>query len=139
MNTKAKGRRAEYKSKKFLEAQGYKVTRSAASLGTFDLVAFSKRDTLLVQVKAGSSKVSKKERLAMEAFPSGPFCIKVIHHWPERAKEPLEKFVNNHVEAEMHPVHKCMEGNCPEGCPTRLCPGFVTGCSCYGEKHPWAL
>lgn len=38
MNTKRKGNRFEHRSRRLLEAAGYRVTRAAASLGTFDLV-----------------------------------------------------------------------------------------------------
>ena len=38
MNTKRKGNRLEHKSRRLLEAVGYRITRAAASLGTLDLV-----------------------------------------------------------------------------------------------------
>ena len=47
--TYAKGRRAEIRAKKELEADGWHVTRAAGSKGPFDLVAVKTR---LIQVKA---------------------------------------------------------------------------------------
>jgi hypothetical protein len=52
VNTSRKGRHREHQSRALLEAQGYVVIRSAASLGRFDLVAVGPADILLIQVKA---------------------------------------------------------------------------------------
>lgn len=49
MNCKRKGSRAEHKSMKILEACGYAVTRSAASLGDWDLVGVSRDGFVLCQ------------------------------------------------------------------------------------------
>jgi Holliday junction resolvase len=51
VNAKAKGTRNEHRSMRLLEAAGYSVTRAAASLGAWDLVAISAKDVALVQVK----------------------------------------------------------------------------------------
>jgi Holliday junction resolvase len=51
MNAKAKGSRNEHRSMRLLEASGYAVTRAAASLGAWDLVAIGSTDVALVQVK----------------------------------------------------------------------------------------
>lgn len=51
MNRKAKGSRNERRTMRLLEAAGYSCTRAAASLGTFDVIAVSAADVLLVQVK----------------------------------------------------------------------------------------
>lgn len=56
MNSKAKGNRAEHRSKRLLEATGDSVTRAAASLGTWDLVGVSATDFVLVQVKSNVSR-----------------------------------------------------------------------------------
>lgn len=100
MNAKAKGSRAEHKSKKYLEAQGYTVTRSAASLGVFDLVGFCKSNTVLVQVKAGSARVSPAELQQMQAFQAAPFTLKLIHYWRDYAREPEVEQVNSHLAQE---------------------------------------
>lgn len=48
MNTAHKGRRAEYKSIKLLEASGYVCIRAAASKGVFDLVAVKSDDIIFL-------------------------------------------------------------------------------------------
>lgn len=54
-NRKA-GDRAEYEAIRILEDDGYYTTRSAGSLGEFDIAAFSCERSLLVQVKSSSSE-----------------------------------------------------------------------------------
>jgi Holliday junction resolvase len=44
MNAKAKGTRNEHRSMRLLEAAGYRCTRSAASLGEWDIVGIGSRD-----------------------------------------------------------------------------------------------
>src|SRR5579872_1534842 len=51
MNKKAKGCRNEHRSMAILEAAGYRCTRSAASLGAWDIIGIGCEDTVLVQVK----------------------------------------------------------------------------------------
>ena len=51
MNAKAKGTRNEHRSMRLPEAAGYRCTRSAASLGEWDLIGIGSRDVVLVQVK----------------------------------------------------------------------------------------
>jgi Holliday junction resolvase len=51
LNAKAKGTRNERRSMRLLEAAGYYVTRSGASLGAWDLIAVSSKDVALIQVK----------------------------------------------------------------------------------------
>lgn len=65
MNTSAKGRRYENRVRHKLESLGYKVTRSAASKGDWDLVAT--RDDKPVgwlQCKAGRFSCDAAQRLA---------------------------------------------------------------------------
>ena len=52
MNTKAKGSRKERAAKTILEAAGYLVTKSGASLGVFDLIALGPQAVRCVQVKS---------------------------------------------------------------------------------------
>lgn len=54
MNRKAAGTRAELRAIKDLEAAGYRCTRSAASLGVFDVIAVGPKDVRLIQVKRDS-------------------------------------------------------------------------------------
>ena len=51
MNCKGKGTRNECRSTMLLEAAGYCCTRSAASLGEWDIVGIGTTDVVLVQVK----------------------------------------------------------------------------------------
>ncbi len=53
MNTKKKGTRNEHRSIRLLEAAGYRCTRAAASLGTWDVIGVSSDDVVLLQVKSG--------------------------------------------------------------------------------------
>ena len=51
VNRKAKGTRNERRSMAVLERAGYRCTRSAASLGEWDLIGIGSRDVVLIQVK----------------------------------------------------------------------------------------
>jgi hypothetical protein len=51
MNTKAKGRRNEYRSMRILESAGYACTREVASLGVFDVIGIESADCICLQVK----------------------------------------------------------------------------------------
>jgi hypothetical protein len=51
MNTKRKGARNEHRSMALLEAAGYRCTRSAASLGEWDIVGIGTTDIALVEVR----------------------------------------------------------------------------------------
>jgi Holliday junction resolvase len=87
MNAKAKGTRAEHKSIKLLEGQGYKCTRAAASLGTFDLVAIGADDVLLVQCKSNRWP-GASEMEAIRTFRAPALARKLIHRWRDRQPEP---------------------------------------------------
>src|SRR5262249_29152287 len=51
LNSKRKGSRNEHRSMAVLEAAGYRCTRSAASLGEWDIVGIGSTDVVLCQVK----------------------------------------------------------------------------------------
>lgn len=87
MNTKRKGSRNEWKSIRLLQARGYACTKSAASLGLFDIIAVGPNDVLLVQVKS-NKRPRKAEMARLHAFVHGPFVHKIIHVWKDYAKEP---------------------------------------------------
>ena len=87
MNTAAKGRRNEHRSRDLLTAAGYIVTRAAASKGAFDLVAIGADDVLLVQVKANRWP-GREELAAMQAIPVPPNCRRVVHRWRDRCALP---------------------------------------------------
>lgn len=87
MNCKAKGSRAEHKSAAILEAMGYRVTRSGASLGAWDLIGISKTDFCVVQVKVRDWPGSvEMETLKLFEVPAN--CRRVIHRWRDRQRTP---------------------------------------------------
>lgn len=92
MNTKRKGARAEHKSMKVLEAEGYSCVRAAASLGVFDIVGIRSSDVALVQVKtrdwAGSAETE-----SIRLFPAPPNARKLIHRWRDRCRVPDVKVI----------------------------------------------
>lgn len=90
MNRKAKGNRAESRSMKILEQAGYSCTRSAASLGVFDVVAISSTDIILLQVKCNAAP-GAVEQEAIRNFRAPALCRQLIHVWKDRAREPLIK------------------------------------------------
>jgi Holliday junction resolvase len=87
MNTKRKGTRNERRSRALLEGQGYTVTRAAASLGAFDLIAIGARRVLLVQVKSNCWPRSV-EMAEMRAVIAPKNARKVIHRWRDRVPVP---------------------------------------------------
>ena len=89
MNAKAKGTWAELRALKILEAAGYVVTRSSASLGLFDLVAISAVDVRLIRVKAGSKYLSAVEREAIQALTVPANVSREVWRFPDRCQTPL--------------------------------------------------
>lgn len=87
MNAKAKGTRNEHRSKALLEAAGYAVTRSGASLGAWDLIGVSATDVVLVQVKSNAwPGTAEMETLA--GFQVPPNCKRLVHRWRDRQRMP---------------------------------------------------
>jgi len=90
MNTKAKGNRNEHRSMVVLEKSGYRCTRSAASLGCWDIVGVGKSDFVLVQVKSNRPPPTlEMEELREFVCPSN--TKKLIHVWIDRKRMPLVK------------------------------------------------
>jgi hypothetical protein len=87
MNAKAKGTRNEHRSIAILEAAGYRCTRSAASLGDWDIVGIGSTDVVLVQVRTRDWP-GLLERAALREFQVPPNCRKLLHRWRPRAKVP---------------------------------------------------
>ncbi|MBI2878930.1 MAG: hypothetical protein HYY19_04320 [Candidatus Rokubacteria bacterium] len=87
VNTSAKGRRLEHRSRQLLEAAGYTVLRAAASKGDLDLVGYSAAGWCLVQVKA-TRPPGPMERRALAEAPCPPACTRLIHVWKPRARLP---------------------------------------------------
>ena len=87
MNTAAKGARNEYRSIALLESAGYRCTRSAASLGAWDIIGISSRDVLLVQVKTRDWPGSV-EMETLQEFIAPSSCRKIVHRWRHRQHRP---------------------------------------------------
>ncbi|MGI8670397.1 MAG: hypothetical protein ACR2J3_11230 [Aridibacter sp.] len=88
MNKKAKGNRNEYKTMRHLEALGYVCFRMAASKGVFDVIAVSKADVLLVQVKSNRMP-GQTEIKTIESFDCPTNARKLIHVWKDRKGLPV--------------------------------------------------
>lgn len=87
MNNAHKGRRAEYKSIRLLEASGYRCVRAAGSKGAFDIVAVGSKDIILLQVKSRDWP-SSSELEAIRAFVAPSNCRRIIHRWVDRKALP---------------------------------------------------
>jgi Holliday junction resolvase len=92
MNRKAKGTRNEHRSISILEAAGYRCTRSAASLGEWDVIGVGPTDTVLVQVKTRDWPGSV-EMETLKIFPAPANCRKLVHRWRHRARVPDVKVI----------------------------------------------
>lgn len=86
-NPKRKGTHNEHRSKALLEAAGYRCTRSAASLGEWDLIGVSETGWVLVQVKTRDWP-GTLEMLALADFKVPPGTQKLVHRWRDRARVP---------------------------------------------------
>ena len=75
-----------------LEAAGYRCTRSAASLGAWDIVGIGCSDVVLVQVKSRDwPGAVEMESLRQFRVPAN--TRKLIHRWRDRTREPDVKLV----------------------------------------------
>jgi Holliday junction resolvase-like predicted endonuclease len=92
LNLVRKGRRIEWRSRRWLEGQGYRVVRSARSGGPWDLVAVNAEEVLFVQVKANGWP-TRDELEAMAAWPSPPGTRRLIHRWDDYARSPTIRSV----------------------------------------------
>lgn len=87
MNTKAKGTRNEHRSIQLLEAEGYRCTRAAASLGVFDIVGVGPHGVVLVQVKTRDWP-GTVEMATLAAFKVPQNCTRLVHRWRARQRKP---------------------------------------------------
>jgi Holliday junction resolvase len=85
--SKRKGTRNERRSMELLEAQGYHCSRSAASLGAWDVIGIGPTDVVLVQVKTRDYPGTAEMRTLTE-FVVPPNCRKLIHRWRDRVQLP---------------------------------------------------
>ena len=87
MNAKRKGSRNEHRSIALLESAGYQCSRSAASLGAWDIVGIGALDVVLVQVKTNAwPGNAEMERLRL--FPAPANCVKLVHRWRNGQRAP---------------------------------------------------
>ena len=87
MNMKAKGSRNERRSMAILEAAGYQCTKSAASLGAWDIVGISPAGFVLCQTKSNEwPRTEEMEALREFRCPSN--CRKLVHRWRDRQRLP---------------------------------------------------
>lgn len=70
-----------------LEASGYRCTRSAASLGEWDIVGIGSTDVVLVQVKTRDWP-GTVEMAVLEEFKVPPNVRKLVHRWMPRRSLP---------------------------------------------------
>ena len=93
MNTARKGAAAERRARHLLEADGYTVTRAAASKGLVDLVCWNAAGFRLVSVKSGRAYASTAERDALARCPAPANTSKEIWRFPDRCRAPvIERF-----------------------------------------------
>ncbi|MBN1566240.1 MAG: hypothetical protein JXA73_00210 [Acidobacteria bacterium] len=88
-NAKRKGSRNEYKAIRILEAAGYHCTRAAGSLGIFDIIAISRQDIRLVQIKSNRN-APPAEREAIQKFSGMPQgASKEIWIFEDYGRQPI--------------------------------------------------
>ena len=88
MKSKAKGSRNERKTRRLLEERGFTVVRAGASLGPFDLVAFSRDGLVLAQIKTnrGPGRAEKEGLRAFHNLPHG--ARKEVWIFRDRCRDP---------------------------------------------------
>lgn len=89
MNTAHKGRRAEHRARRLLEAAGFSVCRAAGSKGPADLIAWDAVSIRLISVKSGTRYASAIEREALRLLAVPPNATREIWRYPDRCREPL--------------------------------------------------
>lgn len=73
---------------RLLEAAGYRCTRSAASLGMWDVVGVGPAGFVLCQVRSNRTP-GPLERRELAEFPAPTNCQKLIHVWHDRKALPV--------------------------------------------------
>ena len=77
---------------RLLEAAGYAVTRSAASLGAWDIIGISSTDFVVVQTKSNRWPCPA-EMETLRNFVCPPNCRKLVHRWRDGQSLPDVKKV----------------------------------------------
>ncbi|MGA2260105.1 MAG: hypothetical protein ABSH28_01575 [Acidobacteriota bacterium] len=91
VNAKRKGTRNEHKAIRALEDAGYHCTRSAGSLGLFDIIAIGRQGIRLVQVKTNEdARPHEREQIQMfDGIPPG--ATKEVWIYQDYARKPVIK------------------------------------------------
>ena len=89
MNTAHKGRRAEHRARRLLEAAGFAVCRAAGSKGPADLIAWDALSIRFVSVKSGTQYASALEREALQMLPRPANASVEVWRFPDRCQAPL--------------------------------------------------
>jgi hypothetical protein len=91
VNAKRKGTRNEHKAIRALEDAGYHCTRSAGSLGLFDIIALGRQGIRLVQVKTNEdARPHEREQIQMfDGIPPG--ATKEVWIYQDYARKPVIK------------------------------------------------
>ena len=88
MNASHKGRRAEWRARRLLEASGFTVTRAAGSKGVADLIAWDSVGLRLISVKSGQARASRAERAALSSCPAPAGTSKEVWTFRDRCAVP---------------------------------------------------
>ena len=91
MNTAKKGRRAEHRCQRLLEAAGFATVRAAGSKGPADIVAFDGVSVRLISVKSGTRYASAAEREALRLLPRPANASVEIWRFPDRKAPIIER------------------------------------------------
>ena len=85
----ARGRAAEYRTIRLLEAGGYTCARTAGSHGCADVIAWNAQGFRLVQVKRGRDGISPLERETFSQLPVPAGTLKEVWRYREARKPPI--------------------------------------------------
>lgn len=89
MNTAHKGRRAEHRAQRILEAAGYVTGRAAGSKGPWDVLAFNCNGWRVISVKSGTKYASEAEKEALKLLPLPANCTREVWRFPDRCRQPI--------------------------------------------------
>ena len=89
VNTAHKGRRAEHRAQRILEAAGYTTTRAAGSKGAADLIAWNGQTVRFIQVKAGQRGCGPLEREALRSMAKPGNATVEVWRFLDRCREPM--------------------------------------------------
>ena len=89
MNNYRKGRAAEYRTQRLLEAAGYSTFRMAGSHSPIDVIAVDALGVRLVQVKSGRAGASPLDREVLKGLERPANSTVEIWRWKDRVREPL--------------------------------------------------